>query len=94
MAISSSSWEFYYGGVHSCSKGEKVDHAVLLVGYDENGWILKNQWGDFWGEAGYIRIGYGDDRDCSLGVEVITLAQFKPQPWCVLTFLILLGFWF
>ena len=73
VAVSSGSWKNYAGGFHYCGKNEDVDHAVLLVGYDENGWILKNQWGDWWGEDGYIRVGYGQN-DCRLGEEVISLS--------------------
>ena len=51
-----------------------LDHAVLLVGYDdapENGdepyWKIKNSWGTGWGEDGYIRISqrnpYAPDQD-------------------------------
>ena len=37
------------------------NHAILLVGWDDAGgyWIMKNQWGIGWGEAGYMRIAYG-----------------------------------
>ena len=38
----------------SCSIGT-VDHAVLIVGYTENYYIIKNSWGT-WGENGYMRI--------------------------------------
>ncbi len=44
--------------------GSDVNHAVVLVGWDDNVgtngvWILRNSWGTEWGEKGYMYIGYG-----------------------------------
>ncbi|XP_012136370.1 cathepsin L4 isoform X2 [Megachile rotundata] len=35
---------------------DMVNHAVLIVGYTPTEWILKNWWGDGWGENGYMRL--------------------------------------
>lgn len=62
-----SDFHFYSGGVYSsniCKNGpQDVNHAVLVVGYgNENGtdyWIIKNSWGESWGEKGYFRMQRG-----------------------------------
>ena len=44
----------------ACNEPYCVDHAVLLVGYDDNHdppyWKIKNSWSTAWGEEGYVRI--------------------------------------
>lgn len=77
---------FYSGGVYrSTSKEknlmklknrdeewEKVDHAVLLVGWgEENGqkfWRIQNSWGPDWGEEGFFRIAMSENES---GIESI-----------------------
>lgn len=55
---------FYNGGILSGWCGQNLDHGVLLVGYGTEGgqdyWIVKNSWGWWWGERGYIRIAKGE----------------------------------
>jgi putative hemolysin len=38
-----------------------IDHAVIVVGYDDPGgyWIVKNSWGSSWNEDGYFKVAYG-----------------------------------
>ena len=35
---------------------KKLSYSMLFVGYTEDYWILKNTWGESWGESGYLRI--------------------------------------
>ncbi|NDG26961.1 MAG: hypothetical protein EB120_07290 [Proteobacteria bacterium] len=37
-------------------------HAITLIGYDDSAkaWIVRNSWGEDWGEKGYFRIAYDD----------------------------------
>eukprot|EP00122_Pirum_gemmata_P016020 Pgem_evm1s14973 len=65
ITVSANTWKPYNGGVmqlKDCPAAkEGNDHAVLLVGYgtdetDGDYWIVKNSWGTYWGEGGYVRI--------------------------------------
>jgi C1A family cysteine protease len=59
-------FQMYSTGVlTSADCGTNLDHGVLIVGYgtedDEKYWLVKNSWGETWGEDGYIKIGRSDD---------------------------------
>lgn len=42
--------------------GEKITgwHCMAVTGYDENGFIIRNSWGVFWGNEGYCHMSYSD----------------------------------
>ncbi|EEF52656.1 probable cysteine protease RD19C [Ricinus communis] len=75
----------YIGGVscpYICSK--RQDHGVVLVGYGSAGyapvrlkdkpfWIIKNSWGENWGENGYYKICRGRNV-CGVDAMVSTVA--------------------
>lgn len=57
VGIDSTSWhlEMYRGGILKESQcGKDVDHAVLVVGFTPDYWIIKNSWGKQWGQEGYF----------------------------------------
>ncbi|KAJ5076057.1 cathepsin l [Anaeramoeba ignava] len=64
----------YSSGVYTgddCTK-TKLDHAVLVVGYNVDThpsyWIVKNSWGTSWGLNGYIWMEYGKNT-CGILIE-------------------------
>ncbi|XP_054745371.1 procathepsin L isoform X1 [Anastrepha obliqua] len=54
-------FQLYSDGIYdddSCAS-DTVNHAMLVVGYNTDYWILKNWWGELWGENGYMRLRKG-----------------------------------
>jgi hypothetical protein len=70
MVIYADIWA-YSGGIYEHVWGDAEGfHALLLVGWDEDGWIAKNSWGLDWGIDGYLRIKYGEVGIASYGAQV------------------------
>ncbi|EAY16159.1 Clan CA, family C1, cathepsin L-like cysteine peptidase [Trichomonas vaginalis G3] len=74
VAIDASAWSFqvYSSGIYdepSCSS-YNLDHGVGCVGFGKEGsknyWIVRNSWGEYWGEKGYIRMIKDKNNQCGI----------------------------
>ena len=41
--------------------GKRARQAVLLVGWNQYSWIIKNSWSDKWGDKGYLYLKRGEN---------------------------------
>jgi cathepsin C len=84
-----SDFQHYRGGIYrhtgledKFNPWEITNHAVLLVGYGEElgtkFWIVKNSWGETWGEKGYFRIMRGVD-ETSIESMAVAVTPVVPK---------------
>jgi len=69
----------YSSGVFNQCDGTRPNHAVTLVGWDDDGqyFIMKNSWSPQWGDGGYMKIRY----NCNyIGVAANYIVFNSPAP--------------
>ncbi|XP_010519533.1 PREDICTED: KDEL-tailed cysteine endopeptidase CEP3 [Tarenaya hassleriana] len=88
VAIDAGSTDFqlYSEGVFTGECGTQLNHGVAVVGYGESEegrkyWIVRNSWGDGWGEGGYVRIERSvDDKEGRCGIAMEASYPIKSPP--------------
>jgi len=75
VLLNANSLQLYHHGVLDplfCNP-TSLDHAVTLIGYGIDGkkpyWLVKNSWGEKWGEKGYFRMYRGKGK-CGINTSV------------------------
>ena len=58
VAVDASVFGDYKSGTFSNCPAPTVNHAVQIVGVNVNEgyWIIRNSWGDWWGDQGYMKL--------------------------------------
>lgn len=57
VGADASKWKLYSTGIfNGAGNSPSCNHAVTLVGYGPDYWLIKNSWGEDWGDAGYIKV--------------------------------------
>lgn len=79
--VASANFQFYVKGIfnpdrNQCSTNKQdVNHGVTIVGYGVEKslpyWVIKNSWGDSWGDKGYIKLIRGKNA-CAVSSYVST----------------------
>jgi cathepsin X len=79
----------YESGIYT-KRSFSTDHVISVVGWgkeaEQSYWIVRNSWGEFWGEMGYVRVGFGAlhvESSCSWAVPgEFTAAEKNNQFHC------------
>ncbi len=75
VMVDVTNWNTYAGGVMTVC-GQNLNAYAQAVGVDASTggyWKVRNSWGKYWGEAGFIRLAYGN-QTCGIGYDVSYVA--------------------
>ena len=58
VAVDASAMGQYKSGIFSSCPSAAANHAMQIVGVnvDEGYWIIRNSWGNWWGDLGYMKL--------------------------------------
>ena len=68
VVVDASDWGAYTSGIFSnCGSVFRINHGVNIVGVNVPGgyWIIRNSWGTWWGDKGYMKLALVSTRPLS-----------------------------
>eukprot|EP01134_Creolimax_fragrantissima_P004121 CFRG4121T1 len=86
--IDASPIDDYDGGIVDNTDAKSINHIISVVGWGEDKktdtkyWIVRNSWGEYWGEMGYFRVKRGENQ---LAIES-ACAWATPGTWTEINF--------
>jgi cathepsin L len=78
IGIDSTTMDNYKDGIFTadlCSTD--IDHAVTIIGYTKDAWIIKNSWGPYWGRDGYLYLERGKNA-CGVAEYAVYVSSAVP----------------
>jgi C1A family cysteine protease len=87
LSYASSEFKYYDSGVfdgEGCENASKPNHSSLLIGYNLQSpkpyFILKNGWGEEWGDSGFYKMSIGPLTDDNLGKCLLAATNYNSFP--------------
>ena len=78
VGIDSKNMDDYTSGIFKASMcSTDIDHAVTIVGYTKDAWIIKNSWGPLWGQDGYLYLERGKNA-CGVAEYIVYVTDAQP----------------
>lgn len=71
VAVDATDMMSYSGGIYNnlhCNP-QNLNHAVTVVGYTPDSWLIKNSWDTSWGEQGYMRLARNKGNMCGVAMN-------------------------
>lgn len=79
--LDATGFQHYKGGVFYNNDCNSIylTHAITIVGFTQNYWIIKNSWGTNWGDEGYIYLAKDRLNHCGIATYPSYVVAENPK---------------